>query len=165
MRKGYGLLAIMIALTMVVGAFAPSEIKLYNRSAGATVAMSDYDALISLRNHHPPVGYSFVGYDSKGRMELKVQVGSVKINPDSENWFDSIMDVFNNNPENRTYTITSSNPRIKFYTYGNRSAATQSLTFTLNAGWSMPVGIYVDARNKAGGSVITSTVEVTATAP
>lgn len=158
----------MLALTMTVGAFAPSEIKLYNRSAEAAVAMSDYDALISLRNHHPPVGYSFVGYDGKGRMELKVQVGSVKINPDSENWFDEILDVFNNNPENRTFTITSSNPRIQFYVGtgpGARASASQTLTFSLNAGWTKPVGIYVDARNKAGGSMVTATVTITATNP
>ena len=146
MRKLYGLLAIMIALTMSVGAFAPSEIKLYNIPGSSPV-------------------YSFVGYDSKGRMELKVQVGSVKINPDSENWFDNVLDVFNNNPESRTFTITSSNPRIQFYTYGNRSSASTTLTFTLPAGWTMPLGIYVDARNKAGGSLIQSTVTITAANP
>ena len=61
MRKVFGLLAIMIALTMTIGAFAPSQIDLYNRGVSAQLASSDFDAVISLRND-PAAPFNFVTY-------------------------------------------------------------------------------------------------------
>jgi len=169
MRKVFGLLAIMIALTMTIGAFAPSQIDLYNRGVSAQLASSDFDAVISLRND-PAAPFNFVTYDGMGRAQITVVAGGNGLNPASENYFDHILDVFNQGMEPYTVTITSSNPRIQFYQcWGggscSRMAHSTTYTFTVASGNTGVAGLYVDARGLSGGATITANLTISAVNP
>ena len=171
MRKVYGLLAIMIALTMTIGAFAPSVIDLHNRSATATLAQSDQSAVICLRNVPGQVWPDMVSYDAMGRAVVTIKPSTYNLNTDSENWINCVLDVYNpDGNETYTITVTSSHPRIQLYRcqpgdcYMVGSVG-PSVTFTLAANRSQPIGFYVNAKGLGPGVTLTSTLTIHAQNP
>jgi len=168
MRKVYGLLAIVIALTMTVGAFAPSMIDLHNRSAQAEIAVSDKTGVIKLMKEYTGGGgvWDFVSYDSQGRMVLTVDFDGVDLNPCSENYFDWAWVMWNYGAEDYNVTLTSSNPRIQFYINNNRASKSDTLNFLMKTQYNgkTMLGVYVDATGKYG-TTISSTITVHATNP
>ena len=172
-NKILGLIATIVALCAVVGASAPSQIMLQTRSASVPLINTDEFSLIAVRKHSTL--YDFISYDgSTGKFVLTVQVGSIPLNPFSENWFDGCIDLFNQGVEAYRITISSSNSRVQFYAaegmwWGEpcgRDNAQQTLTSKpIPAGWSWRLGVYVDATGLATGQTISATITITAVNP
>jgi len=173
MKKVYMLIATIIALFAVVGASAPSLIALQPRNASVPINRDDSNALLSIRNSpHSP--YQFISYDSAtGKFVITVRVNpSVSINPDSENWFDQCINIFNQGLEAYTITITSDNSVIQFYPAkpwqadkGRGETATTLVSGPIGAGITWEIGLYVDARGHYTGETLTAQITITAVNP
>jgi hypothetical protein len=181
LKKVFGLVATLIVLALAVGTFAPSQVTLNPRNALVPLISSDQNSMISVRNHGSPPGpnWGFVKYYANGSFYLEIKMSNgIPLNPDSVNYFDMAIDISNQGVEGYKITISSDNPRIKFYTTtGNwwyatgRGGASQTLQLKagnppspayLAAGNTWAIGVMVDATGLPTGSTIQADITVTA---
>jgi hypothetical protein len=138
--------------------------------------------MISVRNHGsgPGPNWGFVKYYANGSFYLEIKMSNgIPLNPYSVNYFDEAIDIYNQGVEGYKITISSDNPKIKFYTTGGnwwdatgRGGASQTLKLKsggspayLSATCTWTIGVMVDATGLPTGSTIHAHITVTAKNP